>query len=199
MVAWLAPMAISAGASLIGNAMSNRSNKRAEERYDRRMAPTDRYARRMGQQGQQVNDEYLQRIRSFDPMQAATQASQAQYALAMPQIKRQLADLRGSQVGQGRLRTGFGQGDQDQLLTTNLEHLNQSMIQRAMQAAQMQQATTSELGAYGQNNQNMYLDYATGRERTRYEQEQANRAGNRSMIGSLLGAGIQGSAAMYGR
>lgn len=198
MPAWLVPLAASAAGSLISSAMGNRSARRAERAYDRRTQAVRRELGRMGQTGREVSKEYLQRLQSFDPMEYATQASQAQYSLAMPEIQRQLANLRGSQVSAGRLRTGYGQDDQDRLLERNLANLNQSTVARAMQAAQMQQATNRELGAYGQDLRNMYIDATLGRERSRYEQNLANQASQRGMWGNLLSAGIQGAATMYG-
>ena len=198
MLPWMIPMAVSAAGGLISNIMGNGSANKSRNEYDQRTAATSRYASQMGRQGRQVGQDALARMQGFDPMAAATQANEAQYSMAMPKIKQQLDDLRGGQAGQGRLRTGYGQGDQDQLLSTNLENLNQSMIARSMQAAQMQQSNTQQLAAYGQNQSNMYMDYATGMERSRYEQEMANSAGNRSMWGSLLGAGIQAAGSIFG-
>jgi len=184
------PWGIAAGLAggLIGSALGGKK-KQAAPTPNPTMAAWDQRIAQMGEQGSAVDAEYLQRLRGFNPMQAATQAAQAQYQIAMPQISKAIADLRGAQAGT-RLNTGYGQGDQDYLLQQNLNNLNQSMVARAMEAAQMEANTNRELGAYGQNATNMYLDATYGRYQTEEDRRKAEAASKRSMWGSIIGSGL---------
>ena len=86
------------------------------------------------------------------------------------------------------VNTGYGMAGQDRLLSENLQHLNQSLIARAMQAAAMEQGNISELGQYSQAQQNLFLEAAIARQ-AQQAQEAASRRG---MWGSLIGAGSMG-------
>lgn len=185
-MAWV-PLAM-AGASLLGGLFGGRGGN--SQREDPRFGAFDAHIQRAGRRGNQAEEEYLRRIRSFDPMQAALQATQAQYAAAMPEIRRSIADLRGAQVGQGRINTGFGMNDQDLLLQQNLNNLNQGLIQRAMQATQMQMQNTGQLGQYGMNQSNLYLDATLGRAQSAQDRRAQEEASRRGMWGNLIGAGL---------
>jgi hypothetical protein len=188
------PIAAGMGMNLLQSALSGRKRRGG---YDPRMAAFDERVARAGRVGQEQEDEYLRRLRSFDPMAAATAANQAQYASAMPQIRQAVADLRGSQAG-SRLNTGFGMGDQDELLERNLANLNQSMAARSMEAAQMQQGANRELGAYGMGQSNLFMDATMGRYMTEQDRKRAEQASRRGMWGNLLGAGIQAAGSFFG-
>ena len=194
MPAWVAP-AVALGAQAIGGLLKKK--KQAPNPYAGQMKLWDAAIQRAGTRGEEIGNEYLARLRGFDPMRYARQASEAQYNIAMPQIRRAVGELRGAQVGQGRLNTGFGMADQDRLLTENLSNLNQSLIARAMQAAEMQRATTSELGGYGQAQQNLFLEGALGRYMTEEDRRAAEAASRRGMWGGLLGAGIGAAGQIY--
>jgi hypothetical protein len=187
---------IPAGVGVLGSLLGGRKSKPVR---DPREAQLNARLQQMSATGQGLEGEYLQRLRSFDPMAAATQASQAQYSMAMPMIREQLDDLRGQQAGVGRLRSGYGMGDQDRLLTRNLEHLNQSTVARAMEAAQMQAANTGAMGNYAQGLNNQYFDAAYGMMASDQDRRAAEKASRRGMWGSLLGAGIQGAGYVLGR
>jgi hypothetical protein len=162
------------------------------------LAGWDARVGQIGAESDAARQQYLQQMQNFDPMAAATQASQAQWNLAMPQIQQQIADLRGAQASSGRLRTGFGNADQDQLLTRNFEHLNQSMAARSMEAAQMQQANSQNLGSFALGQQNMYLDATMGRYMTERDREAAEAASRRASKGAMIGAGISALGAWAG-
>jgi hypothetical protein len=180
----LAPTVIGGVAGMFGK------KKKQQGGTDPRMRAFDARVAQIGARGQQAEDQYFNRMQNFDPMAAATQASQAQWNLAMPQITKQIGDLRGMQAGQGRLRSGYGMVDQDELLTNNLNNLNQSMIQRAMEAAQMGMANNQAMGNYAMNSQNTFLDATMGRYATEEDRRAAEAASKRGMWGGLLGAGI---------
>lgn len=190
----LIPLAM--GAVSAYNAFKNRGQGQ-QRRPSPNMAQFDARVARAGQVGQETEDEYLRRLKGFNPMQAATQAATAQYNIAMPQIQRQVANLRGSQAG-SRLNTGYGMQDQDQLLTDNLNNLNQSIIARAMDAAQMERGVISEMGQYGQNNTNLWLDATYGRYQTEEDRRAQERQSRWGLAGGLFSAAAQGAGAYYG-
>lgn len=194
MAFWMIPAAISAGSAIIG-ALQKKKGPSSADRA--RMAGFDARVAGMGQTGQEAEAEYYKRIREFNPMQSATQAAQAQYQIAMPEILRAMANLRGAQAGT-RLNTGYGQLDQDYLLQQNLNNLNQSMIARSMEAAQMQANTNRELGAYGQGLTNTYLDATYGRYQTEEDRRAQEAADRRRMWGSFAGSAAGLAGAAYG-
>jgi hypothetical protein len=192
---WILP-AIGVGSAIYG-AFKGRGGPK-QPKVDPRLRKFDEYAAGVGARGSQAENEFLAQARSFDPMAAATQASQAQYNLALPQIQRSVAALRGAQASSGRLRTGYGNQDQDQLLTDNFNNLNQSMIARAMEAAQMQMANTNMLGGYASDARNTYMDATLGRTMSDRDREAAERASKRGMWGSLGGAVLGGLGSWAG-
>lgn len=72
---------------------------------------------------------------SYDPYKAAETSAKAQFYTFERDLGRNLEDMRGSQVGSGRLRSGYGFQDQDRLWEGAVEGLNRSLAERAMTAA----------------------------------------------------------------
>jgi hypothetical protein len=145
--------------------------------------------------GQGLEDEYLDRLRGFDPMAAATAANQAQFNMVMPQIQQAIADLRGSQAAQGRLRSGFGMLDQDNLMEKNLANLNQSMTARAMEAANMQAGVNRDLGGFASGVSGRGVDmYRSGLDADRAGMD----AGRLGMDASRLDLDARSRGAQYG-
>jgi hypothetical protein len=182
----------------LGSAIGGGGRKKKQAAQNPGLAGFDARVARMGQRGEDVERQYLNRVQNFDPMAAATQAAQGQYNLMLPQITQGIADLRGMQAGQGRLRSGYGMHDQDEFLSRNYQHLNDSMVARAMEAARMGMDNTNALGSYATNSQNMYLDATMGRYMTEEQRRQAEEASKRGMWGNLLGAGIGAAGTYFG-
>lgn len=72
---------------------------------------------------------------AYDPYEAANRSAQAQYQTFDRDLREGVEDLRGSQVGRGRLNTGFGFEDEDRLYRGAYEDLNRAIAERSMQAA----------------------------------------------------------------
>jgi len=129
------------------------------------------------------------RQQSYDPYAAAATAAQAQYATFDRDLREGIEDFRGSQVGTGRLRTGFGYEDQDRLYRGAIEDMNNEIGSRSMQAAgldlqniqgmQMARPLAGELGAGG-------LDY----EMAKKDYESKKKGGLFGGIGGLLGGAV---------
>lgn len=86
-----------------------------------------------------------QRQQDFDPYAAANRATEAQFQTISRDLREDTMDLRGSQVGSGRLRTGFGYGDEDLLYRGAYESFGRSTAERSMQAAGLEQRNIGQM------------------------------------------------------
>lgn len=93
-----------------------------------------RYRTAIEREGE-AGEEARANLRAFDPRQYASEATQATTQLMQRDLTRGLDDLRGQQVGMGRLRTGFGFGDEDRLWEGYLDRVALNNSANAMQAA----------------------------------------------------------------
>ncbi|HEX5521086.1 MAG TPA: hypothetical protein VFX29_05290 [Longimicrobiaceae bacterium] len=141
--------------------------------------------------GSMASAEFLRRTMSFDPQAAMRESAQGAFASMREQMGQDMADLRGSQVGAGRSRTGFANKDEDRLVSSAYDRLNNVLAQNSMAGAQMQMQNNQALGAYGQNATNNYYDMLAGA----MDREQANKNAKRSMWGGIAGAAL-GAAGM---
>lgn len=120
-------------------------------------------------------------FREFDPRSAARESARAGFEAVEEDIREGMEDIRGRQVGAGRLRTGFGMQDQDRFIRDRLDRLNRTLAQNAVNLAGMRQ---DQLGSAAQmQGQNLRV---LRREDMR---EDRNRAGMLGALGSALGGG----------
>lgn len=126
---------------------------------------------------------------SFDPRKAATESAQAQFAGFSEELGKQIENLRGRQVGSGRLQTGFGYEDQDRLYSEAYEDMMRGVAQRGVQTAGMRQDQLARRSG-------RYLDLLSGGmdRAARAEAREAKQAGN---IGGGLGALAGGLAGTF--
>ncbi len=127
-----------------------------------------------------------QRQQDYDPYEAASRAAGASYERFDRDFREDIEDFRGSQVGTGRLRTGFGYEDQDRLYRGGIEDMNRQIAERSMQAAgldlrniegmQGAREMTGALAAGGIDQENARADY-----------ESKKKGGLFGGIGGLLG------------
>lgn len=144
-------------------------------------------------QASRTGDELLGRIRGFDPYAAMQRATDAAVGSLFEQYGEQFRDLRGGQVGTGRLNTGFGGMDEARLTNLFADRVGNVVAQNALQAAGLDLTNIGNLGSmYGQQ-----LDLATSereleiaREIALRQERMNRRRGIGSVFGSLLGAGI---------
>jgi hypothetical protein len=126
----------------------------------------------------------------YDPYAAADKSAKAQFETFDRDLYRSLESMRGSQVGSGRLRTGFGYDDQDRLWEGAVEGLNREVAKQSMTAAgldlrniegmQGARELTAEMSSGGMD-QELALE----------EQERAKSGGIGGLLGGLAG-GIGG-------
>lgn len=117
-----------------------------------------RQARRDEQTGREAEDEYLTRARGFDADEAAGRSAKAQFDTFREDLAEDLGDLRGEQVGAGRLDTGYRFDDEDELIEGGIRDLNRGIAGRAVQTAGMNLRNTEGIGQYGQDTTGRYLD-----------------------------------------
>lgn len=83
--------------------------------------------------GAEAEDEAARRRAEFDAQAAAEESSRAQFDAISERLGRTLRDFRGTQVGSGRLDTGYRFEDEDELYEGALEDLGRSMSARALE------------------------------------------------------------------
>ncbi len=147
-----------------------------------------------------AGEEARTNLRAFDPMEYAKTAAQGQYDYLKRDALRDIDDLRGQQVGTGRLRTGFGYGDQDRLWEGFLDRVGQGVAMNAMQAGgqKLSALTTdySSLDRYGD-----WLAAGYDVEMDRYNEEQRKKSGLWGTLGTIAGGAlgfIPGVGAAFG-
>jgi hypothetical protein len=150
---------------------------------------------RLGQQGEQATDAYLDRALSYNPMEAIRNTATGLFAEFKRKFGKDMRALRGSQTARGRLNSGYGMQDEDELFTESTGRLGEQISQLSLQGQQMEDSNTARLGAFAQNAGQEYRGGIADLEATRRQQQLTDQASRRSMTGSLLGAGL-GAAGM---
>ena len=100
--------------------------------------------------------------------------------------------LRGSQVGRGRLDTGFGFEDEDRLVTESVEGLNRELARQAFTAASLNLENIGGISRSAESARDRDLDLLTGSQDRAQAQENADRQRKRrrfGLLGGALGAG----------
>lgn len=93
-----------------------------------------RYRTAIEREGQAA-EEARTKLGQYDPMEYAKTAAKGTYDLLARDARRDLFDLRSSQVGTGRTRTGFGYQDQDRLWEGFMDRVGQNIASNAMTAS----------------------------------------------------------------
>lgn len=117
---------------------------------------------RSGSQAEMAEDEFLQRARGFDARSYTNDVARGAFNQFLPELERNIGELRGQQVGMGRLNTGFATEDEDRLVTQMGQGLNNTLSQAAMQAAGLDLNNTQMIGNYGMEQGNRYLQGVAG-------------------------------------
>ena len=107
----------------------------------------------------EFTDEFRERAFNFDADDALTRSTAGSLELLKPFISEQLEDLRGAQVGQGRLSTGFGFEDQDRLFRDIFDRFNSQLASRSLQAAGLNLQNQGQLGDFSNLSRNRFLEF----------------------------------------
>lgn len=137
--------------------------------------------------GTEVEDEFLDRARSFDADEAARMSARAQFDEFREDLADDMAALRGRQVGAGRLDSGFGFEDEDELVEASLDRLGRTLAQNSLRSAELQQRNTAELGRFGQATTGRALDVMASERDTELTLEEMRRRDEAARRGSKFG------------
>lgn len=135
----VAPIAIGAGLSALGGLFGGGKSKRSKE-LDRRFDSALDFE---GDQSKLAADN----LNEFDAQEGLGRFARGAFETFRHDLDRDLGDLRGRQVGAGRLDTGFATEDGDRMIEFGLRDLNRQILGGSL-SAQGQQ-----LAAIGMQNQ----------------------------------------------
>lgn len=161
------------------------ANSYAKNRYLAALDPAQ-------SQAQQAQDFYLKRSTTFDPYAALDKAAQGATGRFRRDVGRSVQELRGQQVGMGRLDTGFATQDEDRVVTDLADREQENLNSQALQATGLDLRNIEGVGQYGLSQGNTYLDLLTGQ----LDRETADANAKRQMWASILG-GLSGIAGAY--
>lgn len=194
----LLPLAIGAGASLLGGALTRgRGAGRDERRY---RGQADAAMGRLGTYGNAWEDRYLSGLEGFDPEAAYGSALTAELDDYDDEFGRRFSGQLGSMVGQGRSPAYSGFGLRDAQETVRQGQRERGRIRQASgeRLAQTRLGLLDRMGDYALGTRNMYLDAVTGRLNTLEGQRLTDNASRRDFLGGLLGAAGTAAGAYYG-
>jgi len=139
--------------------------------------------RRAGGLAEQSENAFLSGIEGFDPTTAMQTSANAAYEQFRPELARDLESLRGTQVGMGRLNTGFATEDEDRLIGDSLKRLEQDIAQQALQAQGLELQSTGMLGNFASEQGGRFLDLVSGGLDRKQAEKNAKKGGG---IGGFL-------------
>src|SRR5690606_37057562 len=116
--------------------------------------------------GRRAEDAFLDRSERFDAQDAAGTAARAHFEQFQEDLERGLRDFRGSQVGAGRIDTGFRFEDEDELFRQGLADLGRTIASDALRAESLNLQNTANIGNFGQATTGRFLDVLAGQRDT---------------------------------
>lgn len=130
-----------------------------------------------------------------DPRAAYERAAGSAFSRYGRNISEGIRDLRGQQVGMGRLKTGFATDDEDDLYRNITEDFSNTLADRALQAEGLNQNRLGMMGGYGTALTTEALGARVGEYQTLRAQRMQDEADRRKSRGSLIGslAGVAGT------
>ena len=158
-----------------------------QNRYYAAFDPTQR-------RGERAEDFYLDRATSYDPTEAVERYGAAAYRDFSRNLDRRMERSRGESVGMGRLNTGFAVEDEDRVTIDLAERYQDDLARQALGASALEQRNISEVGRYGAERSNTYLDLLSGG----LDRETAERNSKRKFWGNLLGSVFGAAGAAVG-
>jgi hypothetical protein len=129
------------------------------------------------------------RRESFDATDFSRRAAGAAFDDHREDLERGIGDLRGQQVGMGRLTTGFGQEDEDRYVTDLNTRLSRELARGAFTAASLDQQNIAGIQS-GAESARLGADAALSGQLDRAQAEVNEKRQRRARRLSLLGAGV---------
>jgi len=140
-----------------------------------------------GKQAASQEQTAYQGLAGYDPYKAAATAAQGEWGQLYPEYKRGISDLVGSEVGRGRVRTGYGMTDEKRYTQDFSTRLANAMAANALQASSLGlQAKEGTFGA-ANNMYSRYLDLLSGGMDRATAADNAKRQEKSSLWGTLGG------------
>jgi hypothetical protein len=140
-----------------------------------------------GTLGGQAENEFFQRSLGFDAQQGAVESARGIVGSLTPDLQRNLEFARGQAVGRGRLDTGFFDEDRGRLFEDFNTRVANAVAANALQAQRLNLANVGQIGQFGENIQNRFVNLLGGSlDRATAERN----AEPPSLFGRLLGAGL---------
>lgn len=133
-----------------------------------------------------------QRQQDYNPQEYAERSARGMWDVISRDMSEQLIDLRGSQVGMGRLNTGFGYEDEDRLYRGAYDRMGSELASRSIQTAGLELGNINSM----QQSRELAPSIAAGgidQELALKDYERQRRGGLFGGIGGVLG-GIAGFA-----
>lgn len=133
-----------------------------------------------------------------DPRDAFRESSRAAFDDFRTGFGENLERLRGNQVAMGRLRTGFGQQDEDELFTAMGRDLNTRLGSMALDAERLGMDRTRMIQQHQDRAQERATAAAGGEYQTLRQQRLSDRANRRRFWGNLASGVITAGATFLG-
>jgi len=189
MLPFLAPLAISAGGAILKRLTGGGRKPQAPNPTQTLRSRFDAAVGQTGAQGQQVTDDYLAKMRGFDPRKGWEDATRARLDAHDQGFARTYADRVGALVGAGRspYRSGYGVRDvQDTIQQGQRERANIEQ-QGAGEASNAYASYLNSYGGFGERARDQYLGATGDRLNTVEGQELQDAASKRGMWGGIAG------------
>lgn len=129
----------------------------------------------------------------FDAAAAARDVARANFEAFREELGEDIESLRGSQVGRGRLDTGFGFEDEDRLVRSASDRLNREIARGGLQAAGLNLRNIegqTQAANVAREFDLALLGGATDREQARENERKRRRRSRFGLLGGLVGAGV---------
>ena len=158
-----------------------------QDEFTRRAADETRRSSRLGRAAE---DAFFQRALNFnaqDFLEESTRGVSNRLIRGKGGVTEQLRDLRGESAGRFRSDTGFQLEDQDFILEDFNQRLADAIAANSLQAGSLQLQNQQQLGSFGQNVQNRFVNLlGGGLDRATAEQN----AKGGSLFGKIVGGGL---------
>lgn len=139
------------------------------------------------QAGQRIEAETEERLSGYDAQEAARTSARAQFDEFSEDLGRNIRDLRGSQVGRGRITSGFGFEEEDELYEGALEDLGRTLNQNALRAEGLNLQATGQLSELGGRRTGRAYDILASERDANLLQQEMERRRRAEKRGGLFG------------
>lgn len=147
----------------------------------------------LGSNADMAMSNWMTASQNYDPQASVNASATGAFNAFKRNLGQSIGDLRGEQVGMGRLDTGFATNDEDRLVSRGIADLNDKVLQNSMQAENLKFQNMTNIGNFAQNAGQDYRQGIADLNATRRQQQLMDKASKRSMWGSIA-TGLLGAA-----